>query len=184
MRLPHRAAPARVERAHHLLAAIRRRPRSQPERIRDSGFPQNSYVRSAMLHLRVQPPLPAPRACLRPPRPPLPGRRSRNRRRHNISDSPCAPWRDPPTIATVVQFHSERVLQQAGQPRLPQRRNHHVAREFEFRVRDRHRLSAVRLHPARPDPSARTSPPPRARRRSIISTGCASQWNCTPSTLE
>ena len=32
-RLPHRSAPARIEGPHHLLTAVRRRCRSQPERI-------------------------------------------------------------------------------------------------------------------------------------------------------
>ena len=125
---------------------------------------------------------PAPRACRRPPRPPLRGRRSRNRRRRNTSDWRSARSRGPPRSA--VRRVDPATLAAARVSRdLPDRGNHHVARQLELRCPESAARCGVRSRPARRARCARTSRPPRGRLRSMIATGCASQWKCTPSTL-
>ena len=99
-------------------------------------MPAKSVVRSAMGFLQRGAPSPAPRACRRPPRPPLRGRRSRNRRRHNTSGCWCGRWAGPPR-SSRPSVRCRGALQQLHEARLPQRRNHHVAGELELGARHR-----------------------------------------------
>jgi len=96
-RLPHRSAPARIERPHHLLATVRRWSRSEPERI-DARNSAKCRLKSWLRLGHVVPPTTQQSRCLRAfhpqPRPQPRGRRSCNPHRQRTSDSRSDPSRD------------------------------------------------------------------------------------------
>ena len=72
----------------------------------------------------------------------------------------------------------------ADQPDLPKRGNHHIAGNLVIRSWGPVPVCAGRSRPVRPGAFPRTVTATARSPCTTISMGCASQWNCTPSSFE